>query len=163
MTDKKIIDENLSIFKKECHNYVYYGNRISTLKDRIMLLDLRMQNVYSPVLDKIGQTPTPHEMDYTILIEQKDKLKSVQDYYLNKRKWIEDTINEIPSPAYRLLVWLTYVERENLQELADEFNVSKQYIYKTRKRFLESVLTDERMQELKLIEDSYSVQDERIK
>lgn len=145
-------NEYLKKFKQECRSYEFYQGRIEKIDQKIHLLDLRMQNVQSPALEKIGQTPTKHELSYPELITKKEKLLKDKAYYQEHLDWITDTINAIPSAAYRSVTWMTYVERKSLHEISECQALSKDMLYKKRKKFISYVLTDERMQKLEAIE-----------
>ena len=145
-------NEALKKFKQECRSYQFYQERIDKIDQKIELLDLRMRNVQSPALEKIGQTPTKHELSYPELITKKEKLQKDKEYYQEHLDWITETINEISSSAYRSVTWYTYVERKGLHHVAETHKVSKDMLYRKRKKFVLSVLTDERMQKLEEID-----------
>lgn len=138
----------LKLFRQECRSCHFYQERVEKIDQKIELLDLRMQNVQSPKMEKIGQTPSRHELSYAKLITRKEKLLKDKAYYQELLDWVKDTIDAIPSLAYRSVVWATYVERKSLQLIAEENHVSKDTLYKKRKKFVSYVLTDERMQQL---------------
>lgn len=145
-------NEYLKKFKQECRSYEFYQGRIEKIDQKIELLDLRMQNVTSPKLEKIGQSPSRHELSYPELITRKQKLQKDREWYQKHVDWIRDTIDSIPSTAYRSVTWMTYVERKSLHTIADFHSVSKDMLYKKRKKFVSLALSDERMQELEEIE-----------
>lgn len=145
-------DENLKKFKQECNSYHFYLNRIDKINQKIELIDLRMRNVQSPKLDKIGQTPTRHELSYPELLTKKMKLQEDREYYQEHLDWVKETIDLVPSAAYRTVIWYTYVERNSLQQFAEQHSVSKELIYKKRKKFIQYALTDEQMKKLEEIE-----------
>lgn len=145
-------DEYLKRFKQECRSYHFYQERIDKINQKIELVDLRMSNVQSPKLDKVGQTPTRHELSYPELITRKMKLQKDREYYQQHLDWVTETIDGIPSLAYRSVVWYTYVERKSLHTIADTHSVSKDMLYKKRKKFVMVALTDEQMHKLDEIE-----------
>lgn len=146
-------EDYLKRFKQECRSYHFYQERIEKIDQKIELVDLRMRNVQSPKLDKVGQTPTRHELSYPELITKKMKLQKDREYYQEHLDWIRETIDAIPSNAYRSVIWYTYVERKGLHHVAETHDVSKDMLYRKRKKFVLSVLTDERMQKLEEIEN----------
>ncbi len=145
-------DEYLKRFKQECRLYHFYQGRIEKIDQKIELVDLRMHNVQSPKLDKMGQTPTRHELSYPELITKKMKLQKDRAFYQEHMDWVKETIDRIPSLAYRSVVWYTYVERKSLHTIADTQSVSKDMLYKKRKKFVLAALSDEQMQKLDDIE-----------
>lgn len=145
-------DEYLNRFREECRSCQFYQERIEKIDQKIHLLDLKMQNVKSPELNKIGQSPSRHEISYPQLIAEKEKLQKDRYYYESHIQWVKETIDMVPSPAYRALIWATYVERKSLHTIADTENVSKDMLYKKRKRFISYALSDERIRKLDEIE-----------
>ncbi len=141
-----IRDDRVKIFRDVCHSYPYYQAEIKRIDDRLTILQNKMEGVYSPVTDRIGSTPTPHEQDYITIIQQKEQLENLKQHYLDLIQWMMDVIDAIPSPAYRALVWSTYVQRRSLQSVSDQYLVRKDSMYKIRKKHLDYVLNDERME-----------------
>lgn len=145
--------ERLNIFKKECRNYYLYESDIEMVKDKIKHTINRLEDVKSPVLDKIGSSPSPKEKDILKLIELKNRYEKQLQYYEDKMKWIKKTTDAIPSPAYRALTWMTCVQGKNKNDISLKFDISAESAYQKRDKFLLQVLNDDRMQELKDINE----------
>ena len=67
--------ERLKLFKSECHRYFYYQSEIAKIDDSLRDLAVQMRNVHSPSMQKIGSSPTRHELDYLKLLEIKTESK----------------------------------------------------------------------------------------
>lgn len=145
--------ERLNVFKRECRNYYLYESDIEMVKDKIKHTINRLEDVKSPVLDKIGSSPSPKEKDIIKLIELKNLYEAQLQYYEDKMKWVKEVTEEIPSPAYRALTWMTCVQGKNKNDITLRFDISAESAYQKRDKFLLQVLDDEKMQELQSIDD----------
>lgn len=140
--------DRLNLFKRECRNYYLYESDIGMVKDKIKHTINRLEDVKSPVLDKIGSSPSPKEKDIIKLIELKNLYEAQLQYYEDKMKWIKAVTEDIPSPAYRALTWMTCVQGKNKNDITLRFDISAESAYQKRDKFLLQVLDDKRMQEL---------------
>ena len=129
----------LDLFKRECRQYFTYQSEISKIDERLRSLEVSMQNVHSPSMQKIGSSPSRKELDYLRFLAAKEEYERVQ--------WIDDIINSIPSKAYCAITWMTLVQGKSRMELLITYDTSPEYVYKTRDIFLKQLLTDEKMME----------------
>ena len=140
-------DDKIALFRDECRAYPYYLTEINKYDDKLAQLQNRMEGVYSPVTDRIGSTPTPHELDYIEIIQQKEELERYRQFYIDMTRWVLDVISDITSPAYKALVWATYVQKIPLQSIADKYMIGKDKLYRIRRKHLQNALSEQRMQE----------------
>lgn len=151
-------EEKINVFRQECHRYLDFQDHIDNINGRLKVLQIKMENVHSPSLQKIGSSPSRHEQNLLGFIEQKNLLEERRDYYQERMDWIQNTIDQIPSPAYKALVWITFVRRDSLDSMSKMYDVRPGHMNKMRKKFLLIVLTDDKMDELDALqqkEDSF--------
>jgi hypothetical protein len=127
-------------FRKECSSWYYYQSQIKKADDKLTELQTRIDAVYSPALQKIGSTPSPHEKDLIGLISRQDKIRKEKAYCQEKMHYIKSTIEYIPSPAYRITVWMTLIEGKTYAEVGRKFDVSPRLIKENQEKFLDAVL-----------------------
>lgn len=157
-TDK----ERLSIFKREARSYYLYQSRIQKLNEELKHIQHQMENVHSPILNRMGAQPRPDAKDEMLakLITDKSVVLELQVYYQERMNWLVETIESMASSAYKVLVWMTYVQGKTLQQVAVEYDVSREHLYRLRKYYVVKVMTDERIEELIRIEQSKPILNE---
>ena len=137
----------LDLFKRECRQYFTYQSEISKIDERLRSLEVSMQNVHSPSMQKIGSSPSRKELDYLRFLAAKEEYEKQKQFYEARVQWIDDIINSIPSKAYCAITWMTLVQGKSRMELLITYDTSPDYVYKTRDLFLKQQLTDEKMEE----------------
>lgn len=137
----------LDLFKRECRQYFTYQSEISKIDERLRSLEVSMQNVHSPSMQKIGSSPSRKELDYLRFLAAKEEYEKQKQFYEARVQWIDDIINSIPSKAYCAITWMTLVQGKSRMELLITYDTSPEYVYKTRDIFLKQLLTDEKMME----------------
>ena len=137
----------LDLFKRECRQYFTYQSEISKIDERRRSLEVSMQNVHSPSMQKIGSSPSRKELDYLRFLAAKEEYEKQKQFYEARVQWIDDIINSIPSKAYCAITWMTLVQGKSRMELLITYDTSPEYVYKTRDIFLKQLLTDEKMME----------------
>ena len=151
-------NDKISLFRQECHRYLDFQDHIDNIDGKLKVLQIKMENVLSPSFEKIGSSPSHHERNLLGFIEQKNLLEERKAYYQQRMDWIKDTIDLIPSPAYKALVWITFVKRDSLDSMSKIYDVRPGHMNKMRKKFLLLILTDDKMEELDRLqqkEDSF--------
>lgn len=148
-------NKRLALFKDECRRYFYYQSEIAKIDDSLRNLAVKMCNVHSPSTQKIGSTPTRHELDYIRLIEAKTEFEKKKAYYQARVDWINEIIESIPSRAYSAIAWMTLVQAKTKMDIIITYDAKPEYIYKVRDQFLIKELTDERMAVYHGIEEKY--------
>ncbi|NLH63087.1 MAG: hypothetical protein GX478_02695 [Erysipelotrichaceae bacterium] len=141
-------NDKIILFREECHRYLDFQEHIDNINGRLKVLQIKMENVHSPSLEKIGSTPSHHEKDMIALIEQKNRLEDRKAYFQSRMDWIVNTIELMPSPAYKALVWMTFVKRDSLDSVSRFYDVRPSHMNKMRRKFLLYVLTDDKIDEL---------------
>ena len=137
----------LDLFKRECRQYFTYQSEISKIDERLRSLEVSMQNVHSPSMQKIGSSPSRKELDYLRFLAAMEEYEKQKQFYEARVQWIDDIINSIPSKAYCAITWMTLVQGKSRMELLITYDTSPEYVYKTRDIFLKQLLTDEKMTE----------------
>ena len=137
----------LDLFKREWRQYFTYQSEISKIDERLRSLEVSMQNVHSPSMQKIGSSPSRKELDYLRFLAAKEEYEKQKQFYEARVQWIDDIINSIPSKAYCAITWMTLVQGKSRMELLITYDTSPEYVYKTRDIFLKQLLTDEKMME----------------
>ena len=118
----------LSEFKKECRNFFYYLADIQKLMLDMKRIDHRMQGVYSLDFDRVGSCPTRHNRSLVKFIHINDELKKQIKERESHLLHIIDTIDRIEQPSYRPIVWMLYVQGMRLKDVAEIYDMSKDYL-----------------------------------
>lgn len=156
------MSERVILFRRECRNYMSYEAGIDRIDNDLEVLEMRMANLHSINFEKIGSRPSPSERPIIELIEKKTRMLEQKQYYKDRIGWVNECMENIPSPAYRTVIWKTYVQKESLQKFADRYNMNPDYIYKLRRMYMEQALTDEIMiKYYKIIDDFLGSDEER--
>jgi len=153
-------DDRVAIFRKECRNYKFYLDGIERIDQQLEVLELRMQNVHSIDTERVVASGSGKERSLIPLIEKKEELLAQKQYYQNRIDWIIECLDNVPSPAYRTVIWKTYVQRESLRRFAEKYNVNSDLVYKMRKIYLEKMMTDEAMEKYQKITDDFLGKDD---
>lgn len=148
-------NERLRLYKNECRRYFYYQSEIAKIDDALRSLAVKMCNVHSPATQKIGSSPSRHEIDYIRLIESKTEYERKKAYYQERIDWITDIIQSIPSRAYSAIAWMTLVQAKTKMDIIITYDAKPEYVYKVRDQFLVKELTDEKMDIYHNIEKKY--------
>ena len=118
----------LSEFKKECRYFFYYLSDIQKLMLDMKRIDHKMQGVHSLDFDRVGSSPTRHNRSLAKYIHINDELRKQlrerESHLLN----IIDTIDRIEQPSYRPIVWMLYVQGMRLKDVAEIYDMSKDYL-----------------------------------
>lgn len=136
-------NERLVIFKRECRKYFAYQAETARIAERLRSLQVTMENVHSPSMQKIGSSPSRKEFDLVRLMAAKDVYEKNKAFYERRVKWIDDVINAIPSKAYCAIAWMTLVQGKTRMEVIITYDASPDYVYKIRDQFLAKILADE--------------------
>ena len=87
------------------------------------------------------------------MIEKKTELENRKAYYQRRMKWIIDTIELVPSPAYKALLWMTYIQCNSTENVSRIFDVSAGHMNHIRRKYLLQILTDQKLAEMKALQD----------
>ena len=148
-------DERIRLFREECGNIKKYQSRIKKIESDLTVLEAKMLNVSSPVLDKVGSSPSRKEKSLLEFLEKKAYLQEEMEYWERRINWLSETVNHVESPGWQVIIWRTYMEKQKVADLAEEYLVSKDHIYKGRRIYLLRGLTDERMDDLDALKEEY--------
>lgn len=151
-------DERIKQFKSIAKNYDRYTSHVKGLDDKINLIQHKMENVHSIEFDKPAGSSSAQERPMIELIEKKAGLEKEQEYYKELISWTEGIVDSFDSGAVKALIWMSCVKRRSLGSIADEYNMSRDYLYKIRRSWLEKALDDDAMDSLDLILQSKPVQ-----
>ncbi len=148
-------DERIRMFREECAGIKKYQSRIRRIESDLKVLETKMMDVSSPVLDKIGSSPSRKEKSLIEYLERKTYLQDEIDYWNERIRWVKETVASVDSPGWQVIIWRTYMEKQKVADLAEEYLVSRDHIYKGRRFYLLRGLTDERMKELDRLKSVY--------
>lgn len=140
-------EERLQILKNESRNYNFYLSSIERVNQQIEEVDLQIRNVHSLAMDSIRIEQRSDERPLIKLFERKQELINQRQYYQDRVRWIQTTMDSIMSPAYRYICWQTMVMKKSLHDLADHYELGADMIYNKRRKYLAMALTDEVMAE----------------
>lgn len=156
MTDKK---ELVSIYKKKCRAYFSYDAELKKAKEDLQLIIAQIENVRSPITDRVGGHQSAFEEKLVPLIAQKTEIELEVSYYQGNIDWIMMGLNKITSPAYRAITWQTLVQARSRYDLMVNYDVDPEYVFDIRDKFLLKAMDEEMLtkyEELLKIKDSSS-------
>jgi len=130
-------------FKEITRNFRKYQDRIGEIDKQLENLKTEMTGADSVKINSNGVIS---------LYQKRSLLNEERQYYIDLIRWVEDVIDSIDSPAIKALVWMTYVQRKSLASISEKYLISKDNVYKKRKKYLISVLNDEAMKRLERIQ-----------
>lgn len=151
-------DDRIKQFKDIAKNYERYMSHIKGLDDKIHMIQHKMENVHSIEFDKPTGSSSAQERPMIELIEKKAALEKEQKYYKDLISWTEGIVDSFDSGAIKALIWMSCVKRRSLGSIADEYNMSRDYLYKIRRAWLVRALDDEAMNNLDHIQQSAPIQ-----
>lgn len=147
------LGDKLKAFKQVTRDYQKYIDHINGIDDKLELLKTKMENVHSINFEKEITASSYEERPIVEMIERKELLEKEKKHYLDLIAWIFDVINSFESPAIKVLIWMTYVQRKSLASIADKYLIGKDNLYKIRRKYLIKALTDEIMVRLDEIQN----------
>ncbi len=130
-------------FKEITRNFRKYQDRIGEIDKQLENLKTEMTGADSVKINSNGVIS---------LYQKRSLLNEERQYYIDLIRWVEDVIDSIDSPAIKAFVWMTYVQRKSLASISEKYLISKDNVYKKRKKYLISVLNDEAMKRLERIQ-----------
>lgn len=142
------LEEKLQAFKDVTRNYQKYLQHIEGIDDKLRVVQAKMENVHSINYEKENVAPTFDERPMVEMIEKKTVLENEKQHYQKLIDWIHDVIESFDTSSIKALVWMTYIQRKSLASVADEYLISKDNLYKIRRKYLARVLTDDVMDKL---------------
>ena len=116
-------------FKRECRKYFYYIADIKTRMEEIRQVDYKMTGVHSIDFERV-RTRTHGNQDARLVayIELSTELNRQLQEVEEKVLWIINSIGRIPDPSFRPIVWMLYVQGKRIAEVADLYDMSKDYL-----------------------------------
>lgn len=117
-------------FKRECRNYYYYLADIKQTMYDIKRLNHKMSGVHSLDFERVrSDTPIGSRKSKIVTyIEANEALERELQRREGKVQYILDTINRIEVRYLRAVVWMLYVQRKRVQDVADEYAMSRDYL-----------------------------------
>ena len=128
-------------------------NEIQNLKERIQNIDDMLLNYHSPTWDKIGSTPSRHELDTVGLIADKQEIEGQIKKLEGQCAWIRKCIDKIQDPYSRAIANLMYLGGYSINDISQEYSITPRHVFETTKNSLEQSLTEDLMLELMMLED----------
>ncbi|MBR2675853.1 MAG: hypothetical protein IKE28_02930 [Solobacterium sp.] len=132
--------EAVKAFKKECRNYFYYLADIREIMRKIQRTRNKMTGVHSVDLQRIRIRRDPKKTYLVKFIEKKTELEKELQKKEEKVMNIINTIDRIELPAYRVIVWMVFVQRRTYTEVAKMYGVSKVYLAEEVNRVLADIV-----------------------
>ncbi len=116
-------------FKRECRKYFYYIADIKTRMEEIRRVDYKMAGVHSIDFERV-RTRAHGNKDARLVayIELSTELNRQLQEVEEKVLWIINSIGRIPDPSFRPIVWMVYVQGKRIAEVADLYDMSKDYL-----------------------------------
>ena len=116
-------------FKRECRKYFYYIADIKTRMEEIRRVDYKMAGVHSIDFERV-RTRAHGSKDARLVayIELSTELNRQLQEVEEKVLWIINSIGRIPDPSFRPIVWMLYVQGKRIAEVADLYDMSKDYL-----------------------------------
>ena len=116
-------------FKRECRKYFYYIADIKTRMEEIRRVDYKMAGVHSIDFERV-RTRAHGNKDARLVayIELSTELNRQLQEVEEKVLWIINSIGRIPDPSFRPIVWMLYVQGKRITEVADLYDMSKDYL-----------------------------------
>ena len=148
--------EKIQRFKNLAKQYYKMQKEILRLKSQIEEINERLVDYRSPSWEKIGSTPTRHELDIVGLIQKKLELEQQLENLEAKCEWIRKCINSIDSPYNRSIANMIYLDGYSINDVSEEYQITPQHVFETTKKSLGESLTDELLLELLLLESDKS-------
>lgn len=146
-------DENVRAFKEAARDYPKYLEYIQRIDDKLEVLRTRMEEMHS-----VNPEKEPVTFSFSEMIERKALLETEKQYYQNLIDWVHQVIDSFGSPAIKALVWMTYVQRRSLSSISDELLISKDNLYKIRRKYLNRALNDDVMAQLDEIRNDHVIE-----
>ena len=120
--------EAIMAFKRECRNYFYYLADIKNLMLEIKRMDVKMAGVHAVDLTKVRIRRDPWKNRLIKYVEQSNSLQRQLQEKQEKVENIINTISRVSLPSFRVIIWMIYVQRKRIQEVADLYDYSKDYM-----------------------------------
>jgi hypothetical protein len=116
-------------FKRECRKYFYYIADIKARMEEIRRVDYKMAGVHSIDFERV-RTRAHGNKDARLVayIELSTELNRQLQEVEEKVLWIINSIGRIPDPSFRPIVWMLYVQGKRIAEVADLYDMSKDYL-----------------------------------
>lgn len=136
-------EDKIKLFKECAHDFEKYSLRVKSLNQQLEALQIRMENVHSPSLERAGTTDPLKPHPVIEALEFKTALEEEKQYCLSLMQWVLDVIGQIPSRSVRVLVWMTYVQKHSLRSISEKLNINKDKLYTIRKNGLLAAIDDQ--------------------
>lgn len=149
--------ELVSIYKKKCRAYFSYEAELKKAKDELQVVIAQIENVRSPITNRVGGHQSSFEEKLIPLISQKTEIEIEIRYFQANLDWIMKGLNKISSPAYKAITWQTLVQARNKYDLMVNYDVDPNYVFDMRDKFLQHIMDDEmkkQYEELQKIKES---------
>lgn len=116
-------------FKRECRKYFYYIADIKTRMEEIRRVDYKMAGVHSIDFERVRTRAHGNKNARLVAyIELSTELNRQLQEVEEKVLWIINSIGRIPDPSFRPIVWMLYVQGKRIAEVADLYDMSKDYL-----------------------------------
>ena len=133
------------IFKDCARGYQNNILQVQRYNDQLKMLQMKMENVHSLSFEAVATSSAKNGVPLASLIQEKSLLENEQQYYKDLNQWVDEVIESIHGIPVKALVWMSCVQGTSLTEIADKYYISRETIYRARRKHLEAALSDEMM------------------
>lgn len=116
-------------FKRECRKYLYYSSDVTARMKEIRRANIWISGKRSLDYKRI-QTESREDRDArpSVHIEHRTELDRELRETEEKIIRIINAIGQIPNPCYRPIIWMLYVQGKRVAEVAELYDMSKDYL-----------------------------------
>ena len=116
-------------FRQECKHYNEYLNQRDYLLKKLYLTQVQINGVYSIDTTKL-RNDRRQEKSVLLKIEVKDQILKNLDEVNKKIRYIEDIIQDVNYPFYRVVIWEKLVMNKSYQMIAQTYGVDVENLRK---------------------------------
>ena len=115
-------------FKRDCRDYFYYVSDIRNIMLDMKRLNQKLAGVRAVDMQKVKVRSDPWKTKIVSYIEANTILEKKLRLKQEALAEIYNTIGRTELPTFRVIVWMLYVQRRSLAEVAEIFRTGKEYL-----------------------------------
>jgi len=137
---------NVELLRKELKSYRSYQKKIKDYRAKEEEIFFAMSAIRSPSFEKIGQTPSPHQIDMELMITKKMELEQQRLLLQKHCEWIENFLCNIQDAAQFRNLWCKYILNEEDPVSAEILGEKNRSYYYDIRRVLEEACNERMVQ-----------------